>query len=81
MICLSDGGAEMGRHQNDVFIKCPFYNNTATKSIVCEGIMDDCVTKILFNTPELRSKHSKIFCECIYRNCEIYRMLEAKYEE
>lgn len=71
----------MARYQNDVFIKCPFYINTAKKSITCEGITDNCVTKILFQTPELRSKHSKIFCEELFKNCEIYRMLEAKYEE
>lgn len=71
----------MARYQNDVFIKCPFYINTAKKSISCEGITDNCVMKILFQTPELRGNHSKIFCEAKYTNCEIYRMLEAKYDE
>ena len=71
----------MARWQNDVFIICPFYKNTATKSIVCEGITDESVTKILFATQEARKEHSKIFCEAKYKNCEICRMLEAKYEE
>ena len=71
----------MARFQNDVEILCPFYITIATKSITCEGITDSCTTKILFNTPALRDKHSKIFCECKYKNCEVYRMLEAKYED
>lgn len=71
----------MARHQNDIEIQCPFYINTATKSITCEGIVDEAVTKVLFSTTDLRIQHSKIFCECKYKNCEIYRMLEAKYEE
>lgn len=71
----------MARYQNDVEIQCPFYKNIGMKSITCEGITDDCVTKILFNTLQLRDEHCKIFCECKYQNCEIYTMLEKKYEE
>ena len=71
----------MARYQNDVEIQCPFYINIGMKSITCEGITDDCVNKILFNTPQLRDIHSKIFCEKKYKYCEIYRMLEKKYED
>jgi hypothetical protein len=71
----------MARIQNDVEIKCPFYITIATKSITCEGITDECTTKLLFNTPKLRDKHCRIFCENKYQYCEIYRMLEAKYED
>ena len=71
----------MARYQNDVEIQCPFYYNIGLKSITCEGITDDCVNRILFNTPQLRDMHSKIFCENRYKYCEIYRMLVRKYEE
>lgn len=70
----------MARHQNDVYIKCPFYINTATKSITCEGITDDSATKILFANPRLRHEYCQEFCECRFKECKIYKMLEAKYE-
>lgn len=53
----------------------------ARKSIGCEGITDDCFNRIVFKSEELRKSHQQIFCEKKYKNCEIYRMLEAKYEE
>ena len=71
----------MARYQNDVFIRCPLYINIGLKSITCEGITDVCVNKILFNTPQQRDMHCKMFCEKKYENCEIYRMLVKKYEE
>lgn len=71
----------MPRTYNEGLINCPFYKSMAQKSITCEGITDDCITKLLFSSPEKRDLHRKIFCECKYKNCEIYTMLEKKYEE
>ena len=53
----------------------------ARKSIGCEGITDDCFNRTVFKSEELKKAHQKIFCEGKYKNCEIYRMLEAKYED
>lgn len=71
----------MPRTYNEGDIKCPFYKTMATKSISCEGITDDCILKLLFASPEKRDLHRKIFCDNRYFNCEIYTMLEKKYEE
>lgn len=71
----------MPRTYNEGLITCPFYKSMAQKSISCEGITDDCIIKLLFVSPEKRDLHRKIFCENRYQNCEIYRVLEAKYEE
>lgn len=71
----------MPRTYNEGLINCPFYKTMAYKSITCEGITDDCTNKLLFTSPEKRDLHRKIFCENKYKNCEIYRMLERKYEE
>ena len=71
----------MARYQDDAEVKCPFYQNVAIKSITCEGITDDCVTKILFTTSQLRGEHCNIFCTNKYENCEIYQMLWRKYED
>ena len=71
----------MPRTYNEGLIICPFYKATATQSISCEGITEDCIIKLLFASPEKRDLHRKIFCDNNYKNCEIYRMLEKKYEE
>lgn len=71
----------MPRTYHEALINCPFYKSMAQKSISCEGITEDCTTKLLFTSPEKRDLHRKIFCENRYKNCEIYTMLEKKYEE
>ena len=71
----------MPRTYHEALIICPFYRSMAQKSITCEGITDDCVLKLLFTSPDKRDLHRQIFCECKYKNCEIYTMLENKYEE
>lgn len=71
----------MPRTYNEGNIKCPFYMSMVRKNISCEGITADCITNLLFNTVEKRDLHRKIFCENRYMNCEIYTMLEKKYEE
>lgn len=71
----------MPRTYNEGLINCPFYKATALKSISCEGITDDCIIKLLFISSEHRDLHRKIFCDNKYKKCEIYRMLEKKYEE
>lgn len=71
----------MPRTYNEGLILCPFYKSMTQKSITCEGITDDCITKLLFTSPEKMNLQRKIFCEDRYKNCEIYTMLEKKYEE
>lgn len=66
---------------NKPIIQCPFFLFMARKSIGCEGITDDCFNRTVFKSEELKKAHQKIFCEGKYKNCEIYRMLEAKYED
>ena len=71
----------MPRTYNEGLIRCPFYQSMTQKSISCEGITDDCIIKLLFTSPEKMNLQRKIFCEHKYKNCEIYTMLEKKYEE
>lgn len=71
----------MPRTYNEGLVQCPFYQAMSKKSITCEGITDDCITKILFQSAENMKLHRKIFCDAKYKNCEIYMMLEKKYEE
>lgn len=71
----------MPRTYNEGLINCPFYKSMGLKSITCEGITDDCDTKLIFTATEARDKHRKIFCDKKYCNCEVYRMLEKKYDD
>ena len=71
----------MPRTYNEGLICCPFYKSMAQKSITCEGITDDCIIKLLFTSPEKRDLHRKIFCEQKYKNCELYGVIERKYED
>ena len=71
----------MPRTYHEALITCPFYQSMALKSITCEGITDECVTKLLFVTAETRDAHRAIFCESNFKCCEVYRMLEDKYDE
>ena len=71
----------MPRTYHEALINCPFYQSMAHKSITCEGITDKCITKLVFVSPEERDLHRGIFCEYRYKCCEVYRMLEAKYED
>jgi hypothetical protein len=71
----------MPRTYHEALINCPYYLSTSKKSITCEGITDDCTLKLLFVSAEKRDLHRKIFCEKRYTNCEIFNMLEKKYEE
>ncbi len=71
----------MPRAYNESLICCPFYKSMAQKSISCEGITDDCITKLIFDSSDKRDLHREIFCNNRYSNCEIYTMLEKKYAD
>ena len=70
----------MPRAYNESLILCPFYKSIATQSISCEGINDNCTTKLLFTSADKMNMHRKEFCECKYKLCKIYSLLEKKYE-
>ena len=70
----------MPRTYNESTVVCPFFRTTATSSISCEGITDDCTVKLQFCNGKKRDAHRKIYCERNYKYCEIYRVLEKKYE-
>lgn len=71
----------MPKAYNQALIQCPFYLSEGTKSLSCEGITDDCRIYLLFNSKEKRDRHRKIFCEEHYKCCELYGILERKYDD
>lgn len=66
---------------DDVNAVCPFFRYSNERKISCEGITDGCVTNIEFNSKKKRDLHRRVFCNAKYKNCEIHKMLEEKYEE
>lgn len=67
---------------DQVNAKCPFFHGGDRKRITCDGITEDCITITEFNTKQARNQHRHIFCDSMkYKNCEIYQMLEKKYDE
>ena len=65
---------------DDVEAQCPYFIYSSKKAIVCEGIIDGSTTKMQFDTQDKRNQHRSLFCDSKYKNCEICRMLEGKYE-
>jgi hypothetical protein len=66
---------------DDVDVKCPFFLSSGKRKVSCEGMTDDCTISLNFVTREKKCLHCEIFCNEHYKNCEIYRMLEEKYED
>ena len=66
---------------DDVSAVCPFYLNGDKRKISCEGITEGCKTTLEFERKADRDLHRQTFCNSKFKNCEIYAMLEAKYEE
>jgi hypothetical protein len=62
-------------------VKCPFYVSMNSHNILCEGITEDNTIKLIFTSPEKRKSYCIKCCRSNYKNCEIFKMLEKKYEE
>ena len=65
---------------DDATVICPFYKASDSKRISCEGFTDGSVLIQSFQSKEKKNRQKTIFCDAKYKNCEIYRMLEEKYE-
>lgn len=66
---------------DDVEALCPYYKGSNAKQISCEGITEGSITILSFSSKEKRNKQRRIFCNQRYENCEVFRMLEEKYED
>ena len=61
-------------------VKCPFFKNCDTMKISCEGIVDQSSVKLCFGTKNQKENYRRLFCECDYETCRLYKMLYGKYE-
>lgn len=65
---------------DDAKAKCPFYQRGGSNKIVCEGIIKNSVTVQEFNTKNDRNTHKSRYCDGQYSKCELYKMLQRKYD-
>lgn len=70
----------MPRQYDNAFAKCPFFQSSGKKNILCEGITKDCTVNIMFLSERKRDRHRWIFCDEKYKNCVLFKVLEKKYE-
>ena len=64
------------------FVRCPFYRrDDGKRRIVCEGIIDDSSICLIFRYDNLFKRQIRTFCCEHYKNCEIYQMLQEKYQD
>jgi len=47
---------------------------------MCEGITDKCNINLLFASVEERRLHREQYCNLAYKDCMIFKMLDAKYD-
>lgn len=71
----------MPRLYDDICARCPFYRQSGRKNVMCEGLTDEFVINLMFVDEESRNRHRRIFCDAAYEKCEIFAVLEAKYDE
>lgn len=64
---------------DDVNAKCPFYSSSKNERIICEGITDECISILKFVGRKSRTRYRKMFCDCNYERCHLYKALEEKY--
>lgn len=65
-----------------VYVQCPFYKHDDGKSkIVCEGVVDESILSITFGRRDDYETQITVFCSDHYRNCEIYRIINSKYDD
>lgn len=70
----------MPRQYDNAFAACPFFLSSGKNNILCEGITSDCSMKINFASEQKRNLHRKIFCDTRYQDCELFKILEKKYD-
>ena len=63
-------------------IKCPFYkHDDGHNNIVCEGLVPHSSVNLSYQHIRDFKTQLLIFCSNHYKKCEVYRMLNQKYEE
>lgn len=64
------------------YVKCPYYRSDDGKSSIrCEGVTDASVLCQQYAKKADFTLQIKVFCCEHYKKCELYELLERKYED
>ena len=67
---------------NQVYVLCPFYKwDDGKKRITCEGIVDGSSLAQIYHRRSDFEQQITTYCSCHFKKCELYRLLQEKYEE
>lgn len=65
-----------------VYVQCPFYKSDDGKSkIVCEGLVEESILSTTFGRRDDYETQITVFCSNHYRKCEIFRIINSKYDD
>lgn len=68
-----------GKHYSEA--KCPFYKSDSDRCVMCEGINDKTVIKLVFGNNQDFVKYFRTFCGSNqYQRCIINRAVNEKYK-
>lgn len=64
------------------YVKCPYYKyDDGKQRITCEGLIDESSLALIYHKKEDFDIQIEVFCCEYYTKCEVYRLLNSKYEE
>lgn len=64
------------------YVRCPFYKyDDGKRRITCEGIINNSSLALIYHTKVDYERQITIFCCDQFQKCELYRMLNEKYDE
>lgn len=62
---------------------CPEYKHESASMIYCRGddLYDEATIHLAFSTRSNARKHKQQYCKNCYKDCHIYKMLQAKRQQ
>lgn len=65
-----------------VYVQCPFYKfDDGKRRITCEGIIDDSSLALIYHNKADFDRQIGSYCCQSYTKCEVFELLNQKYEE
>ena len=71
----------MSKHMVNKRAVCPYYRHEDSQVIYCDGVVEDSVLHLAFANRTRSKAYKETCCRMDYRQCRIYRMLEANSDE
>lgn len=66
---------------DSVNVQCPFYRQSSSRHLSCEGVWSASTIDTTFHSTRSRQELMERLCMSAYTQCPLYRQIEKKYEE